>query len=236
MRMRKKPHLAERMERCAAVWAREPAQLRGRWKELLPRAREIRLEIGCGKGKFTVETAALEPDVLFIGLERVADAMVMGMEAAMEQGLPNLFFAEGDAADLLNWFAPEEVDGIYLNFCDPWPSNQKRKRRLTYRDFLKKYRTVLRPGGWLRFRTDNTQLFAFSKIEFTAEGWRLENVTTDRHKDGPVGVMTGYEERFYAQGLPICALEAYTPLTPPAEPQTAQEGETDNDHQDPDRG
>ena len=74
MRMRKRQNLAPRMEACRSVWLEDAAYLRGNWRSLMPQARELRLEIGCGKGKFTVETAALEPDVLFVAVERVQEA------------------------------------------------------------------------------------------------------------------------------------------------------------------
>ena len=80
MRMRKKPNLIPRMEACSDIWIREPESRRGRWKELYPEAREVRLEVGCGKGKFTAETAAAEPDILLLAMERVPEAMVMAME------------------------------------------------------------------------------------------------------------------------------------------------------------
>lgn len=215
MRMRRKPHLAERMERCDRVWVRDPAQWRGRWREKMPQARQLHLEIGCGKGKFTVAMASQNPDVLFVALEKNPDAMMMAMEAALAAQVTNLYFAEADAADLLDLLAPGEADLIYLNFCDPWPSNRHRHRRLTYRTFLQKYRSVLAPGGRLLFRTDNTALFQFTRIELREDGWQQENVTTDRHRDGPVGVMTGYEEKFYAEGKPICSLEAIPPTEEP---------------------
>ena len=84
----------------------------------MPQARELRLEIGCGKGKFTVETAALEPDVLFVAVERVQEALVLAMEKALSMGLKNVYFLSIDAAKLEEYFAPGEVDLIYLNFCD----------------------------------------------------------------------------------------------------------------------
>lgn len=207
MRMRRKPNLIPRMERCASLWVREPEALRGRWRELMPEARELHLELGCGKGKFTAETAAQNPDVLLIAVERVPEALVMAMEKAM--GLPNVFFISEDVARLEEFFAPGEVDRIYLNFCDPWPHNKHAPRRLTYRGFLEKYRTVLRPGGQLHFKTDNTKLFAFSLSEFAAAGWSVQNVTRNLHENGPVGIMTGYEEKFYQLGTPINRCEAW---------------------------
>lgn len=203
MRMRKKPNLLPRMEACDRVWIRQPADYRGRWRELMPTARELRLEIGCGKGKFTVETAKAEPDVLLIALEKVPDAMVMAMEYAVRENLQNVFFLDADAAILQELFAENELDLIYLNFCDPWPRNKTAKLRLTYRTFLEKYKSVLRDGGALHFKTDNRPLFDFSLEEFRRCGLAVSNVTNDLHRDGIVGVMTGYEEKFHALGTPI---------------------------------
>ena len=118
MRMRKKPNLPARMERCAAMLITDPASMRGRWRELFPSAREVRLEIGCGKGRFSAETAEQNPDVLYIALERVPDAMIIAMERCQAKGLTNTFFIDGDAALLRDYFAPGETDLIYLNFCD----------------------------------------------------------------------------------------------------------------------
>ena len=80
MRMRKKKNLLPRMERCAALQIKDPIAHRGHWRELMPEARELRVELGCGKGRFTAGTAAAEPDVLFVAVEMVPDAMVVAME------------------------------------------------------------------------------------------------------------------------------------------------------------
>lgn len=87
MRMRKKPNLVPRMERCAALWIREPEALRGKWREKMPEARELHVEIGCGKGKFTVELAKSRPDILLVAVERVPDALVVAMELAMRENV-----------------------------------------------------------------------------------------------------------------------------------------------------
>ena len=166
MRMRKRNNLEPRMEACTAVWVRDPEVRRGSWRSLMPAARELHLEIGCGKGKFTVEMAELHPDVLFIAVERVREAMVLAMEKAIAMGLKNVFFLSVDAVALDQLFAPGEADRIYLNFCDPWPRSKNAKRRLTYHSFLEKYRSVLRPDGEIHFKTDNAGLFAWSLEEF----------------------------------------------------------------------
>lgn len=203
MRMRKRNNLEPRMEACSEIWLRDAKRLRGNWRSLMPEAREIRLEVGCGKGKFTVETAAAEPDVLLIAVERVNEAMLLGMERALEMGLKNVFFLSLDAAELEEYFADGEVDLIYLNFCDPWPRKKNAKRRLTFRTFLEKYKKILRKDGEIHFKTDNSPLFEWSLGEFEACGLEIRNLTRNLHENGPVGIMTGYEEKFYQLGTPI---------------------------------
>ena len=211
MRMRRKPNVGPRMEACDPVWVRSPEAMRGNWRSLLPGAKELRVEVGCGKGKFTVETAAAEPEVLIVAIERVREALVMAMEKAMAAGLKNVFFVSMDVAAIETFFAPGEIDLLYINFCDPWPRSKNAKRRLTYHTFLEKYRRVIRPGGEIHFKTDNEKLFAWSLEEFVAFGLEVRNVTDDLHANGPVGIMTGYEEKFYALGTPIHRCEIRMP-------------------------
>ena len=208
MRMRKKKNLIPRMDRCSALLIRDPYDRRGRWHELMPQAREVRLELGCGKGRFTAGVAAAEPDVLFIAVEMVPDAMVVAMERCARAGRTNVFFVDANADQLPMFFAPEEIDRIYLNFSDPWPGNRHAKRRLTHGNFLRLYRQVLKMGGQIHFKTDNQPLFEFSVEEIPQFGFTLSEVTRNLHENGPVGVMTDYEAKFYEQGMPINRLVA----------------------------
>ncbi len=204
MRMRKKKNLIPRMERCAACHVRDGFALKGRWRqELMPDAAELRVELGCGKGRFTAETARQNPEVLFIAIERVPDALVVAMERAVELELKNVFFVVGDAALLPDYFGEDEVDLIYINFCDPWPPRGQAKRRLTHRGFLETYRKTLKMGGQVHFKTDNQPLFEFSVLEFPEAGYALSEVTRHLHEKGPCGVMTDYEAKFYGEGVPI---------------------------------
>ena len=206
MRMRKKPNLIPRMERCAACQIRDPESRRKHWRDLMPEARELRLELGCGKGRFTAETAAQNPDILFIAVERVPDAMVIAMERVTAMKLHNVFFVDGDAARLPEYFAPGAVDLIYINFCDPWPTKRHAKRRLTFVNFLKKYREVLKEEGQIHFKTDNRDLFEWSLTQFPQAGFALSEVTRDLHANGICGVMTDYEEKFHNLGTPSTAV------------------------------
>ncbi|MBQ0038673.1 MAG: tRNA (guanosine(46)-N7)-methyltransferase TrmB [Clostridiales bacterium] len=230
MRMRKKKNLVPRMEECRDCWITDPFEHKGHWRELMPRAREIRVELGCGKGRFTADTAKAEPDVLLIAVEKVPDAMVVAMERVKNAGLTNVFFIDGDAALLGELFAPGEVDRIYINFCDPWPKSNQKKRRLTHGNFLKVYRKVLKDGGQIHFKTDNDKLYEWSIEEIPRFGFTLSEVTRDLHADGPVGVMTDYEAKFYAEGKNInrCVatmVDWTEPEEPAEDPEEAAESE-----------
>lgn len=203
MRMRKKPNLIPRMEACGRLWVRDPAAQRGQWRALKPDAKLVRLELGCGKGRFTAETAKAHPEDLYIALERVPDAMVIAMERCRELGLTNVFFLDADAAALPDYFAPDEVDLIYVNFCDPWPPARQAYRRLTHEGFLRTYRQVLKDGGEIHFKTDNRALFEWSLFQFPKAGFTTAQVTRNLHEHGVQGVMTDYEEKFHALGTPI---------------------------------
>ena len=208
MRMRKKKNLQPRMARCADYLVTDPFALRGRWRELMPDTSGIRVELGCGKGRFTAETAKADPDRLYIAVEKVPDAMVVAMERCRELGLRNVRFIDGDAALLPELFAPSEVECLYINFCDPWPKSSQKKRRLTHGNFLRRYRQVLPIGGEIRFKTDNDSLFEWSLEEIPLYGFTLSEVTRDLHANGAVGIMTDYEEKFHALGKNINRLVA----------------------------
>ena len=210
MRMRRKKNRIPRMERCAAIQEKQPYDMPGRWRERLTPDCPLYLEIGCGKGTFTVETAAAHPEVLFVAVERVPDCLLLAMEKVMARGLRNVVFVCDDAARLEEMFAPGEVDRIYLNFSDPWPKDRHAKRRLTSGTFLARYQKILTRTGRLEFKTDNRSLFEFSLESVEENGWRLIASTNDLHhselKEG--NIMTEYEERFSAMGNPIYKLIA----------------------------
>ena len=136
-------------------------------------------------------------------VERVPDALVLAMESAIRMGLKNVFFVSLDAAHIDAFFADDEIDLLYINFCDPWPPKRQAKRRLTHGNFLKLYRKVLKDNGQIHFKTDNDPLFEWSIEEIPQFGFELSEVTRDLHANGQRGVMTDYEAKFYAEGKNI---------------------------------
>ena len=216
MRMRKKANLEPRMEACAPWHIQNPQERKGHWRELMPQANALWVEIGCGKGKFTVETAAANPDVLLIAIERCREAMVMAMEKAKAMELKNVWFVDMDVANMEECFEIGEIERMFINFPDPWPRSKNAKRRLTHRNFLAIYRRVIRPGGEIHYKTDNAKLFEFSVEEFQAVGLEVKNLTRNLHENGIVGIMTGYEEKFHAMGTPINRCEIVVSPAPEA--------------------
>ena len=215
VRMRKKPNLQPRMERCASVLETAPEQHRGRWLDDMSRLTgrerpfsELHIELGCGKGRFTAGMAAAEPDALLCAVEKVPDAMVVAMERVRDAGLTNVRFLDRDAALLPEFFAPGEVSRIYINFPDPWPKKKQFKRRLTAPGFQKLYFDLLPPGGEVWLKTDNVMLYEWSLEQFQNCGWTLKEVTRDLHEHGIQGVMTDYEAKFHEQGVKINRLVA----------------------------
>lgn len=185
---------------------------RGLWnKEIFHNDKPIHIEIGMGKGKFIMELASQNPDINYIGIEKYSSVLIRALEKREALESDNLMFLRMDAENIEDYFAPEEVAQIYLNFSDPWPKDRHSKRRLTSREFLKRYDKILAKDGILQFKTDNRPLFDFSLEEIKESGWILDEYTFDLHKNGPAAnnIMTEYEEKFYNLGNPICKLVAH---------------------------
>lgn len=208
MRLKNVPGARETID-ASAFTIPEPEVWKGRWQEVFGRQAPLHIEIGMGKGQFLTALAAEHPDINYIGIEKFSSVLVRAVQKQNELELPNLRLIRMDADSITDVFAPGEVDRIYLNFSDPWPKERHAKRRLTSVEFLRRYENILAKDGHVEFKTDNQPLFEFS-LEATEEaGWKLLAVTRDLHHDTALNkgnIMTEYEERFSAQGNPICKM------------------------------
>ncbi len=185
----------------------EPEMMKGKWREAFGNDHPVYVEIGMGKGRFLMDMARLYPEINFIGIEKYSSVLLRAVQKLEEEELPNVRLIRMDAEDLENVFAQGELDRIYLNFSDPWPKDRHAKRRLESRQFLARYDQIMKKDGTIEFKTDNRALFDFALEEVEAAGWTLKEKTFDLHADARLNegnVMTEYEERFSAQGNPIC--------------------------------
>ena len=205
---------------------------------------EVRADYGCGLGDFTVEMAAREPEVLFVGVEREAFCVVAAARKALEAGVGNAVFAltaelapdEGDlqetgdpeadagtaeAEDLLapeRIFAPGELGGIYLCFPTPYPRARDAAGRLTALPYLTAFRKVLAPDGFLRVKTDSQPLRDFTLPQLEAAGFELDWSVDDLRTVLPDDPVTGYERRLSGRGATVFSIQARPTAEPSATP------------------
>ena len=207
MRQRRIKNLDEKMEYLSDLVVGDPASAKGKWRGLFsleipemnagqadhaaaadsenPGNDERVLmfaEIGCGKGKFIRDMALMHPERLYAAFEGNQSVVYHAMQKADESGLTNVRFVT-DYIDMMDEFFDEgELDGIYLNFSDPWPKFKHEKRRLTAGKRLDSYVKAVRSGGFIEFRTDNDDLFEYTMERLMEQsGIRIVAVTNDLH-------------------------------------------------------
>lgn len=211
MRLRNKPWAKPLIEANPQWVVTNPSEYRGKWQERFEKAQPLYIEVGMGKGRFIVEMAKKYPHYNFIGLEMQTVATGIALKKQLVEQLPNLQLVCANGAGLTEFFATDEVAGIYLNFSDPWPKNRQEKRRLTYKSFLAAYKEIMVADGQLEFKTDNRGLFEYSLTSLNNFGMTFEKVWLDLHADEEAvvdNVMTEYEEKFSSKGQPIYKLAA----------------------------
>ena len=180
---------------------------KGNWNRFFANDNPVHIEIGMGKGQFLMEMASLNPNINYIGIERYSSVLIRAVQKKEELDLPNLTFILMDATEICEVFAKQEIERIYLNFSDPWPKDRHAKRRLPSRQFLERFKEILKDEGQIEFKTDNKDLFAFALEEVEPGGFKLIAVTHDLHHDEIMNagnVMTEYEKKFSALGNHIC--------------------------------
>lgn len=217
MRLRRKPWIDEAIKDYTDILYMEgPTRLKGKWNTLFPEPENpIHVEFGTGKGRFISRMASVHPDINYIGMEVQEGVIYYAAKktAEMDPPVANVRLILGDVKHIQDIFARGEVSVIYLNFSDPWPKVRHAKRRLTYREFLKKYEWILKDGGEIRFKTDNKDLFDFSLAEFKEMGWEISSITYNLHSEPVKGdVETEYEEKFSRKGNLVCRLVATRPI------------------------
>lgn len=205
MRQRNIKNLDQKIRRNSTFLVTDPESCRGRWQEVFGNNAPVYLEIGCGKGRFIALRAAAFPEKNFIAVEGQSNVALRALQKAETCHFDNLRIFIDYVDDLGRYFEPGELAGIYLNFSDPWPKARHAKRRLTYREKLKNYRSVMSPEGTIEFKTDNDGLFAFTIDEIRNAGFSIWEMTTDLAASTFESKLftTEYEERFGSAGKNI---------------------------------
>ncbi len=164
------------------------------------------LEIGSGKGQFLVNMAKNHPDTFFIGMERNVTCAGFTAKKLVEGEVANAKLVYADASQVLPSIEAESVEGIFLNFSDPWPKKRHAKRRLTSDSFLGQYYRILKRGGKLIFKTDNYDLFTYSLEILENSTFKLVEANYSYDGKDPFDEITEYEASFRELGQPIYRL------------------------------
>lgn len=183
----------------------DPETHKGKWAAFFGNGNPIHIEIGMGKGRFLMELAARNPEINYIGIERVPTVLYKALRKQEELMLPNIILISYNADNINDIFDTGEIDRIYLNFSDPWPKDRHAKRRLTSPNYLAKYNLFLKKDGHIEFKTDNRLLFDYTLEAAPEAGWQTSDVCFDLHASeyAADNIMTEYEEKFSQKGTPI---------------------------------
>ena len=215
MRIRKKKWAEPELAECR-YYINEPEQYRGRWKEFFGNEKPIELEIGCGKCTFSAEKAIRDPDKNFIALDIKSDMLGVGRRnverifAENDRSPDNIALVRCNVEQIDKAFSAEDhIAVMYINFCNPWPREKHKKRRLTYPRKLKMYRDFLTEDAVIYFKTDDDELFEESIGYFEQAGYTIRFITRDlHHSEVRDNIMTEHEKMFSDEGIPIKYLEA----------------------------
>ncbi len=215
MRMHRKSHLDERLAACPklltiADLSEKNMKNAAAVKEYLDfsavfgNKNPVRLEIGCGKGKFVCEMAARYPQINFIAVEKISNVLIEAVERAQSENLSNVHFLNCAAEVLPKYLKEDSVEAIYLNFSNPLPKLGYVKQRLTHPRFLEEYKGFLCGGGTVIQKTDDRDFYEFSLISYAQAGYtvleKCEDLAALCDKDN---IVTEHEKKFMQEGKKI---------------------------------
>ena len=218
MRIRYKKWARPELE-ASKFYVDNPEELKGKWKEQFKNPNKpIHLELGCGKGQFISNLASSNLNINYIAIDLV-DAMLGLAKRNVEQIYKekniepdNVLLTRFDIERILMILdKTDNIQRIYINFCNPWPKGKHRKKRLTHTRQLEKYKEFLSVNGKIYFKTDDDGLFESSLTYFKESGFEIEKITYDLHKEDIFegkNIETEHEKMFSEQGIKIKALIA----------------------------
>ena len=171
--------------------------------EKLKTLSHLHLELGCGKGAFIVNMAKKNLDTFYLAIEKNVTCAGMTAKSLVEQEIKNVKLMYIDGEKVIDELNDESVKVLYLNFSDPWPKKRHEKRRLTYEGFINKYVRILEKGGEIRFKTDNDELYEFSKEGFKGSSLTIVSDIYDYDGSDIEDEKTEYEIKKREAGLKI---------------------------------
>lgn len=191
---------------------RKDHSLKGKWhSDFFRNGNPIVLELGCGRGEYTVGLGAAHPDKNFIGIDIKGARMWRGAKTATEMNMPNVGFLRTRIEFINSFFGEGEISEIWVTFPDPQLKKGREKKRLTSPVFLRYYSQFLAPDGAVHLKTDSQELHEYTKRVIAANGLPCEISNNDIYGTGlanaTLSIKTTYERRFLEEGKPITYLK-----------------------------
>jgi tRNA (guanine-N7-)-methyltransferase len=189
--------------------------LKGKWhKEFFKNSNPIVLELGCGRGEYTVELARKFPEKNFIGVDIKGARLWRGAKTATEEGMKNVAFVRTQVDVVTSLFAPNEVSEVWITFPDPQPT--KARKRLCAPMFLNRYAKILTTNGVVHLKTDSQMLHEYAKAVLAKNGLTYTIANNDIHANGAskgsvLEIQTAYEKIFVDRGYPITYMQFTLP-------------------------
>lgn len=184
----------------------DPAELRKLLEAYFKLGEKVVLEVAAGNAQFSLALARKHPENVYLAVDIKSDRLYTSAKQALEEGIENIQFLRMDLTDLSLVLLAQSVDELWLTFPDPYPKKKNHRRRLTYVNFLRQYRKILKDTGKLHFKTDARTLFLWSLEQFVKDSWNLTELSFDLHEsDLPddYKIQTQYETRFHKEEIPI---------------------------------
>ncbi len=212
MRIRNKPWAKEELEK-SKFYIKNPEECKGKWKEYFENSNNpIHLELGCGKGYFVKKTAIQNPKINYIAIDLIDAMLGVANRNIIEEfngkEVTNILLTRYDVEEINNILdKKDEVERIYINFCNPWPKPRHKKRRLTHTRQLEKYKQFLKENGEIYFKTDDDGLFKESLEYFKESGFETVKITYNLNEEPNFwnNIETEHEIKFKEQGIKIKA-------------------------------
>ncbi len=181
-------------------------EMKGKWNELFFKNNNpIVLELGCGKGEYTVGLGELYPDKNFVGVDIKGARMWKGAKDSLQKGMTNVAFLRTNIEMISHFFAANEVAEIWITFPDP--QMKKVTKRLTATNFIRSYMQFLNPAGVIHLKTDSNFMFTYTCEMVKTNGFKVNELTDDLYASGSVdpilGIQTYYEQQWLGRGITI---------------------------------
>ena len=188
-------------------------EMKGKWSEIFKNDNPITLELGCGKGEYTVGLAKMYPDRNFVGVDIKGHRFWRGAKTAHEEGLPNVASLRTRLEFIDRYFEKDEVSELWITFSDPQPKDEKGTKRITSPYYIERYKNILKPGSLINVKSDSVLLYDLSMEGYVEKGYDIqvqsrdvygelvERVSDEMRK--ALEIITYYERRWLDEGKKI---------------------------------